>query len=65
MLVQAEDANWLGNLFNWFFFSIFAYIAAMFGWIFVILGAPSWFYDFTTGLNMIPPAATAYTTTFN
>ena len=65
MLVQAESANWLGNLFNWFFFTIFAGIATYFGWIFVFLGAPTWFYDFVTGLNLLPPAATSYSKMMN
>ena len=65
MLVQAEDANWFGNLWNYFFFAIFAGIAMYFGWIFVILGAPTWYYDFVTGLNLLPPAATGYTQMIN
>ena len=66
MKVQEEDAPWLGNLINWWIFQIFGYIGGYyFGWIFVILGAPTWFYDFMTGLNLLPAGVTAWDTVMN
>ena len=59
------EADWLGNLIVWFFYNIFAGIGVPFGFIFWFLGAPDWYYTWVTGLNMFPPAVTAYTMTLN
>ena len=59
MLVQAEEANWLGNLINWFIFQIVGAIAYPIGLLLVLLGQPTWFYDTMIGLNLLPGAVTA------
>ena len=61
VLVQAEDADWFGNLINWFIFNIIAYICYPFGLLFVLFGDPAWWYELMVGFELTPPAATDYT----
>ena len=54
MLVQQSEDNWFGNLINWFIFEAIGYIAAFIGFLFVLIGQPTWFYDLMVGLEMYP-----------
>ena len=36
-----------------------------FGFLFVLIGQPTWFYDTMTGLNLFPEEYTAYSRTFD
>ena len=65
MLVQAEEANWLGNLINWLIFQFVGYIVAFFGWLFVLIGEPTFFYKTMIDLNLLPPGVSAYSSTFD
>ena len=56
-----EDANWLGNLINWFLFQFIAGLLAPFGMLFVLFGDPTWWFVTVTGLELLPPGATDYT----
>ena len=65
--MAAEDNDWFMNLFNSI---IFMYLGAFIGYaipigpILVLLGDPEWFYTTMTGLNMLPPDATSWETSF-
>ena len=65
MRVQAEDANWLGNLINWLIFQVIGGFLVIFGLLFVLFGTPDWWYETVTGLELLPPAATFYTNQFD
>ena len=67
MRVEDEEANWFGNLFNWWIFQLIGYIFGYyFGFITVILGAPTWYYDTMTSLALTPPGASeGWSKTFN
>ena len=62
---MAEEADWIGNLINWFIFYVFAGIFAYIGFLFVLIGQPTWWYDTVTGMDLLPPAVTAYKLTFD
>lgn len=62
---MAEEADWIGNLINWFIFYFIGGIASFFGFLFVLIGQPTWFYDTMTGLELLPPAVSAIKMTFD
>ena len=66
MLVQQASADmWIPNLINWFVFYIIAYILAFFGFFFVLIGQPTWFYDQAVALNLLPEEFTDYDKVFD
>ena len=65
LLVQQSDESWLGNLINWVIFEFIGYIAAFFGFLFVLIGQNTWFYDTMIGLELLPSEVTAYSKTFD
>ena len=62
---SSTDGDWLGNLINWLIFYIAGAIMYPFGLLFVLLGAPNFYYETMTGLALFPPEATAYSSTFD
>ena len=62
---MAEGSDWIGNLINWLLFYIIGGVLVPFGFLFVLLGEPTWYYDTVTGLNLLPPAFTSYQLTFD
>ena len=51
------EPDYIGNLINWFIWTIISQIAFPVGAIFNLLGQWYWFYDFMIGLDMLPPLA--------
>ena len=62
---MAEEADWIGNLINWFVFYIIGGFLVPFGFLFVLIGQPTWYYDNVVALNLMPPAVTSYKLTFD
>ena len=63
--MDSGDADWFGNLINWFFLNMIMGICAPFGFLFVLFGDPQWYYMTITGLDMFPPLATDYALSFD
>ena len=65
--MAAADNDWFGNLIMaWLYYYIIVIVgyAIPIGPIMVLLGTPSWLYDFMAGFNLLPPDATSWETAF-
>ena len=65
--MATSDADWFGNFIMAYIFMVLGYILGYgipIGPLMVLLGDPEWFYTTMTGLDMIAPDATSWSTAF-
>ena len=63
--VKAENADWLGNLIISWILMIIGGLLYPFGWLFVLVGQPTWWFDTVYGLELLPPGVTFADNTFD